>query len=210
MTQPAQFWDSAARKYAASPIKDTDAYEYTLARTRSYLQPSDRVLEIGAGTGSTALLLAGDVAAIAGTDISPEMMRIASDKARADGVDNATFSVRAAQAAAEEAGGFDVVLGFNILHLTDDLEQVLGTLFREMAPGSLLITKTPCIGDPSVGLKRFAIRAVVPILQFFGKAPFVRYLTFQELEAAMQWAGFRIIETCTKPEMSRYIVARRP
>ena len=210
MTQPAQFWDSAAQKYAASPIKDPDAYEYTLARTRSYLQPSDRVLEIGAGTGSTALLLAGDVAGITGTDISPEMMRIASDKARKEGADNATFKVRSAQGAAEEAGDFDVVLGFNILHLTDDLEQVLGTLFRELAPGSLLITKTPCIGDPSVGLKRFAIRAVVPILHFLGKAPFVRYLTFQELEAAMQWAGFRIIETCTKPEMSRYIVARRP
>ncbi|MEW9918294.1 class I SAM-dependent methyltransferase [Marimonas sp. MJW-29] len=210
MTNAGEFWDNAAGKYAASPIKDPESYEYTLGRTRSYLQPTDRVLEIGAGTGSTALQLAADVAEITGTDISREMMRIASDKALAQKARNVTFQVKTAQGAAEKAGQFDVVLGFNILHLTNDMERVLSTLYREMAPGSMLITKTPCIGDPSMGLKRFAIRAMVPVMQLLGKAPFVRYLTVQELEAAMQWAGFRIIETCSKPAMSRYIVARRP
>lgn len=210
MEQTSQFWDATARKYAASPIRDPEAYEYTLGRTRSYLQPQDRVLEIGAGTGSTALLLARDVAEITATDISPKMMQIASDKALGEGTQNVTFKVATAQEAAEQARGFDVVTGFNILHLTENMEAVLDTLYRELAPGSLLITKTPCIGDPSIGLKRFAIRALVPVMQFFGKAPFVRYLTVQELEAAMQWAGFRIIETCSKPAMSRYIVARRP
>ena len=210
MTDTAHFWDATAGKYAASPIKDVERYEYTLGRTRSYLQATDRVLEIGAGTGSTALQLAGDVSEITGTDISSQMMRIASDKALTEQGENVGFKVRTAQQAAEEAGRYDVVLGFNILHLTEDMEAVLNTLYRQMAPGSLLITKTPCIGDPSLGLKRFAIRAMVPVMQMIGKAPYVRYLSFQELEAAVQWAGFRIIETSSKPAMSRYIVARRP
>ena len=209
MTETAHFWDNIAEKYAANPIKDPDAYEYTLGRTRSYLTPNDRVLEIGGGTGSTALNLAGDVAEITGTDISPEMTRIARGKATAQEIGNATFKVQSAMDAARSANQYDVVMGFNILHLTQDMEGVLNTLSRELAPGSLLITKTPCIGDPSLGLIRFVFRAMIPLMQLIGKAPFVRYLTHQELEAAITWAGFRIIETATNPKMSRYIVARK-
>lgn len=209
MTQTAEFWNKIAIKYAASPIGDLEAYEYTLERTRSYLSETDRVLEMGCGTGSTALLLAENVAGITGTDISDEMVRIASEKASAQDVSDVTFTVASAVDSAREAAQYDVVMGFNIFHLTDDLEKVLDTLSREMKPGSLLITKTPCLGEPSIGLKRFLFRAMVPVMQLIGKAPFVRYLSFQELEAAVNWAGFKIIETSSKPAMSRYIVARK-
>ena len=57
MHKTAKFWDKAAAKYAKSPIEDIEAYNYTIGRTRSYLSPTDRVLEVGCGTGSTALLL---------------------------------------------------------------------------------------------------------------------------------------------------------
>ena len=51
MIEQAKFWDKAATKYAADPIKDMAAYTYTLERTRSYLRDSDTMLEIGCGTG---------------------------------------------------------------------------------------------------------------------------------------------------------------
>ena len=59
MQQAETFWDGAAENYAKSPIRDVEAYNYTLERTRTYLSPTDKVLEVGCGTGSTALLLAG-------------------------------------------------------------------------------------------------------------------------------------------------------
>jgi ubiquinone/menaquinone biosynthesis C-methylase UbiE len=210
LKQSARFWDKMAAKYAASPISDMAAYEFTLERTRSYLTDLDHVLEIGCGTGSTALALAGNVARITGTDISPEMLRIAAEKAEVQRAGNVGFKVAGAMDAAKGAAAADVVMGFNILHLTPDMERILETLYRELKPGSLLITKTPCLSEPSVGIKRFAFRALVPVMQLLGKAPFVRYLSFQELEAAINWAGFKIIETSTNPAMSRYIVARRP
>ena len=85
----ARFWDRAARKYAAAPISDTAGYERTLTCTREYLKPGDHALEFGCGTGTTALKLAPSVARYVATDISPEMIAIAREKAGKEGVDNA-------------------------------------------------------------------------------------------------------------------------
>ena len=69
------FWDRHAAKYAEKPIADPTAYEEKLARVRSLLRATDHVLEIGCGTGSTALRLAPGVAKITATDVSSGMIR---------------------------------------------------------------------------------------------------------------------------------------
>ena len=61
MTDPAKFWDRMADRYSAKPVKDTESYETTLACTRRHLSRSHEVLEVGCGTGTTALLLAPGV-----------------------------------------------------------------------------------------------------------------------------------------------------
>jgi len=62
MQNQASFWDKTAKKYAAQPIGNMDAYTETLVRTRTYLHPDHKVLELGCGTGTTALRLADAVA----------------------------------------------------------------------------------------------------------------------------------------------------
>lgn len=210
MTQTAHFWDKLAEGYAKSPIRDQESYEYTLGRTRSYLSPEDAVLEIGGGTGSTALLLAPYVAHITGTDISPKMTHIATEKAQAQGSGNADFRVQSAREAVADASRYNVVLAFNILHLTEDSAALLARLSAELKPGSLFISKTPCLSEPSIGAKRHLFRLLIPLLRAIGKAPFVKRFSFADLEAEILAAGFEIVETDSRPAMSRYIVARRP
>lgn len=209
MTHAKSFWDKAAPKYAQSPIRDEAAYEYTLGRTRSYLKATDKMLELGSGTGSTALLLAPQVAEVTATDISPEMMRIASQKAAAKGIGSVRFEVATALEAARKAQDYDVVAGFNIFHLTDDFEGILKELAERMAPGTLFISKTPCLGDRSLGLKRFAFRALIPLMRMVRMAPNVRFFTMAALDQLIEEAGFDLVETGNFPAMSRYIVARR-
>ena len=209
MTDTARFWDRSAKKYASAPIKDIPAYEYTLDRTRSYLMPTDRVLELGCGTGSTGLLLAGAVAQYHGTDISPEMIRIARDKAAAEAVDNITFTAATAQEGMVAAGPVDVVLALNLLHLLRDVEDLFDRIHAALPPGGYFISKTVCLAEPSIGVRRFAYRAMIPLMRLVRLAPFVRSFRFDGLENSIEAAGFEVIETSTGPAMSRYIVARK-
>ena len=64
------FWDRHAPKYAKKPIADVTAYEEKLRCVTSLLKPTDRVLEIGCGTGGTARKIAPVVAHVTATDLS--------------------------------------------------------------------------------------------------------------------------------------------
>src|SRR5690606_29799636 len=141
----ARFWDRAASKYAADPISDMEGYERTLERTRHYLKSDDTVLEVGCGTGTTALRLAPSVAHIVGTDISGEMIAIAREKAETEAVTNASFEVGTPEAAPWPDASFDAVLGFNLLHLVSARPAAIAGIHRLLKPGGYFISKTPCL-----------------------------------------------------------------
>ena len=199
------FWDRAAPKYARDPISDPAAYEATLTRMRQILQPHHRVLEIGCGTGSTALELAPGVAEYHATDLSPGMIRIARDKLGADGPDNLTFEP--APAGDLPDGPFDAVLALNLLHLVPDLEEVIARIFRTLPPGGVFLSKTALLRDGA-----FYLPWLVRGMRLVGKAPTVRMLREGDLTAALTEAGFRLDETLLQPGMAPrlFVVARKP
>ncbi|MBP2158740.1 MULTISPECIES: class I SAM-dependent methyltransferase [Asticcacaulis] len=209
--QDARFWDRLARKYAADKIADEAGYERTLARTKTYLKPTDAVLEFGCGTGTTALRLAPFTGTMVASDISSEMIAIANEKRSAESALAGRLAfVRATLEQLDyPEGAFDVVLGFNAVHLMHDVNDCLWRVRRLVKPGGLFISKTPCLGDMSP-----FIRAAIPVMQLFGKAPKVSTFTARQLEATIVAAGFEIVEIArhgTKGKDTRpFIVARRP
>ncbi|MEM9726113.1 MAG: class I SAM-dependent methyltransferase [Pseudomonadota bacterium] len=216
------FWDKAAEAYAKSPIGDVDAYEYTLGRTRSYLTPTDTVLELGCGTGSTALRLANGVRRIVASDISSVMVGIGRAKALEAGLRNVDFVTAnlfdgaldaaitgANPAAGSTAAGYDAVLALNLLHLIEDGEGALRRVHGLLKPGGVFISKTVCEPRNGAPLKFRLIRLALPLLQFFGKAPFVRFMDPDDFEALVVSTGFEILEAGDHPAPSRYIVARK-
>ena len=86
-----RFWDRAARKYAKGAIADQAGYERTLGRTLALLNAGDRVLELGCGTGTTALRLAGKVHDYLATDVSAEMIAIARERYGAEPMPSLSF-----------------------------------------------------------------------------------------------------------------------
>ncbi len=210
MQADAKFWDKAATKYAADQIKDMTSYEYTLGRTRSYLNATDTVFEVGCGTGSTALQLAPSVAHITASDFSQSMLQFGRDKAQAQGIDNIDF-VCVDVAAPNTDQTYDAILGFNLFHLVHDMDKAFADIHSRLKPGGLFISKTPCLSEGGLGFKFGLMKMAIPLMQVLGKAPFVRMLSISELETSITKAGFDIIETGNFPAKpaSRYIVARR-
>ncbi len=211
LSKDAAFWSRISRKYAAGPIRNMDGYLETLQRTKSYLQSDDKVLEIGCGTGSTALLLAPHVAHITATDLAPGMIEIAKEKREAERLTNVTFKVAEVLEHGEDEGPFDAVLAHNLLHLVPDLDDALVHISTLTKRGGYFISKTVCA--PVGGGIRFALirNLAIPIMQAIGKAPFVNFITALELERKIVKAGFDVIETHEQKGMlpSRYIVARK-
>ncbi len=196
------FWDRVARKYAARPIGDTANYERTLARVRAHLAPGDRILEIGCGTSSTALLLAPDVAHVTASDISAEMVAIGREKIAAAGVGNVTVVQGTPGDAALGSGPYDAVLAFNLLHLTRDPGDVSRKVRALLKPGGLFISKSACLGN-----RLWVLWPALAAMRLIGKAPYVNVFTAAGLERRIADAGFEIIETGNYT--SRFIVARK-
>lgn len=208
-TDDTQFWNKAARKYAAAPIKDTIGYERTIERTREILGATDTVLEVGCGTGTTALKLAPAVGRLIATDVSSEMIAIARGKAATAGCTNVDFAVAAAGDVPGPDAAYNAVLAFNLLHLVPDRPSTLSLLHRRLKPGGLFVSKTPCLSEMNP-----LIRYAIPIAQFVGKAPYVSCFSAAELEGEIEAAGFTIIERArhgsTRKDARIFLVAQKP
>ncbi len=202
----ASFWDNAAEKYAKSPIGNMAAYAQTRDRMREILQPHHRLLELGCGTGSTALELADRVASYTGSDVSPKMIAIAQGKQTAQTPAHLNFVVT--DAAHLPSGPHDVILALNLLHLVPDLEDVLRQIYAALPSGGLLIAKTGLLRDGP----KLLPWVVLPVMRAIGKAPYVRSLGASEFLDMLQNTGFSVTETLTQKGLvpRLFTVASKP
>ncbi|MCA6114143.1 class I SAM-dependent methyltransferase [Bradyrhizobium sp. WSM 1738] len=205
----ARFWDRSSRRYAKSRIADPNGYERTLERTRAHLQPSDNVLELGCGTGTTALRLADGVRSYLATDISGGMIAIAKQKLAVEPIPALSFRTATAEELVHEESRFDAVLGFNYLHLVRDVPGTLRSIHALLKPGGLFISKTPCLGDMNLLIPLI----LLPVMRAIKMAPHVSSVGVSALERLIIDAGFDVLvreSHASKGKDQRpYIVARK-
>ena len=197
-----KFWNWIANRYAARQLSDVPAYEAMLQATAAHLSSSDRVLEVGCGTGGTAICLAPGVAEWIATDFSQEMVRIARAKPAGN---NVRFEVTDA-ADALAGGPYDAICAFNVLHLVDDMPGLLARIHANLRPGGQLISKTWCFGDVKPSL-----RVGFRILRAVGLSPVASLITQDRLRQVICDVGFQITEQQVfgAHPQNPFIVARR-
>lgn len=206
MNRNARFWDKRAEKYSQRPVSDQATYEKKLEITRSYLTADSEVLEIGCGTGSTAIAHAPYAKHILATDISPGMISIAQGKAEAAGAENVTFETRAVDDHDIPESRYDVIMAHNLLHLLEDKDAAINAAYRGLKPGGAFITSTACIGDMSRVFK-----IIAPVGHFLKLIPLVKAFTRDQLVQSHNETGFEIAEEwLPKKNAAAFIVAKKP
>lgn len=208
LTKDAAFWTRNAARYARSGISDLAGYERSLARTRVLIDGRGSVLELGCGTGMTALALSPGVDIYLATDLAPGMIAQAHQRLDASPRANLRFRVATAQDMRAEGAEFDTILGFNYLHMLRDLPATLADIHAMLPPAGLFISKTPLLAEMSA-LIRMAIRPA----QWLGLAPHVLTLSEPALRAALRDAGFALDEVArhgsTAKDPRLFVVARK-
>lgn len=191
MGQPAKFWEWIAKRYARTPVADEASYQKKLEVTRTYFRPDMNVLEIGSGTGSTAITHAPFVGRYLAIDGSNNMTNIARAKIEDSPVPNLTFERSSIDEFDPKGERFDAILALSVLHLLDNMEETVGKVYDLLEPGGIFVTSTVCIGDMK-SAAAYIMPVIAPIGRLVGLLPYLRILTLPELEQSLLQAGFRI------------------
>jgi ubiquinone/menaquinone biosynthesis C-methylase UbiE len=116
--------------------------EQVLGRLVEIASPQSdwRVLDIGTGTGHTALALAPHVSEVIGLDLTEEMLVEARKLANAKGIGNVSFQAADVHRLPSELdGSFDLVTCRRAAHHFSDIDRALREMVRTLRPGGLLL-----------------------------------------------------------------------
>jgi 2-polyprenyl-3-methyl-5-hydroxy-6-metoxy-1,4-benzoquinol methylase len=154
------FFDQMVEKQTARPL-DVLTVERYRATQRSWFNKEfrfrlmgdlrgKRVLDVGCGDGTNAMLMARFGARVTGLDISPRSIELCNRRAELEGVGASTrFICSPLETADLIEHSFDIIWGDGVLHhLIPELEGVMHKLVGCAKPGALFVFSEPVCLSP--------------------------------------------------------------
>jgi 2-polyprenyl-3-methyl-5-hydroxy-6-metoxy-1,4-benzoquinol methylase len=154
------FFDQVAEKQTARPLDALTLERYQATRRPWFNKEfrfrvmgdlrGKRVLDVGCGDGSNAMLMARFGARVTGIDISPRSIELCKRRAELDGVAESTrFICSPLETADLLEGSFDIIWGDGVLHhLIPELDGVMRKLVSCARPGALFVFSEPVCLSP--------------------------------------------------------------
>jgi len=201
-------WEELADVYDSDALTAGVAYPSIIKKVEEALRPSDRLLDVGSGTGTLTARVAPLVNHLTCSDVSPDMMELARD--RLAHFDNVDYRAEDAKSLTFADDAFDAILCCNVLHQMPDPEPALREMLRVLRPGGRLLAITVTSGGVSLDGRW---HADIQFLLRFGRRPVLRSFTLSTFYRTVAQAGFRTLETLWEnrdPLPSAFILAVKP
>ena len=142
------FWNIFANHYDFFiKIMFRKTYKKILFHLNSELESTQKILDIGTGTGIIPFSICPKVKYVVATDISPEMIKIAKQKQVCSVFGNIEFQVQDAYNLPFPDKSFDLVIAANLLHLLFEPEKPISEAKRVLKDNGIFIAPTLCAGE---------------------------------------------------------------
>jgi 2-polyprenyl-3-methyl-5-hydroxy-6-metoxy-1,4-benzoquinol methylase len=185
-----KFWDKQAGNYAKDQqnIRLTDNKDFIT--TLKYLNIDDTVLDYGCAIGIISNAIADKVKEIHAIDISSKMIEIAKRKAGERHIDNVHYAQATIFDERYQKESFNVILAFRILHMLEDIQDIMRRIHELLKPGGTFISVSACMGDK---------KALLSILVFLASKmkivpQHINMFKLPELQGIITGGAFQIIE----------------
>jgi ubiquinone/menaquinone biosynthesis C-methylase UbiE len=184
------FWKAAAEGYDDWIADDfEDQYEVNWNILTKYIDPTLRVLDVGCGPGDLSIRISQQCHEVRGVDVTPEMIRIAEEKA-ACAPANVCFQQADACDLPFESHSFDTVMSVNALQTMIRPEMALSEMSRVLKPGGELLLITYCYGDSSLSDSESLIHWAIK----YGTQAVWQSFKLTQLVDLLQTSGFEVVE----------------
>ena len=116
----------------------------------THLKSSDKVLEIGCGTGYFTKEIVKTGALVNAIDISPELLNIAKQEITET---NVSFVIENAYDLSFKENSFDSIVGSSVLHHLE-IGKAISEMFRVLKPGGSIFFTEPNMMNPQIALQK--------------------------------------------------------
>lgn len=144
-----KFWDSFAKKYDANRKKrgTNEVYKNLVKMFKEDILGTVNLLETATGTGLISLQISRLVPKITAIDLSPNMLKIAREKANKQRLTNIDFKEGDICNLDFPNNFFDAAIASNVLHLLFEPQKAMQEIKRVVKPGGIVIIPTYCHGE---------------------------------------------------------------
>lgn len=188
MMKQSEFWDKRSDKYDLN-IRGENFFTPTIEKTRTLLNESDVVLDIGCATGEIGLEIANSVKHVHGIDTSTEMIDKAKRKAEERNINNVEFDCIDINTQSIKRESYDKVFAFNVLHLVENTTEAISRMSDLLCKSGYVLSETPCLGE-----RGWFFRVLIAVFIKVGMAPPIEGLSYRKMKQMFLDNKFEIVQ----------------